>query len=185
VYPARGNLQKARRLAGKRRRQATLYYCANGVFGGSGQVQPAVLIRRQLARIGIDVTITSPPCNGDDRHDANSRRADMILASQYNPALDPEDFIVSIVESDYHRGLLGRGLWTTRSFRARLRSAHGLRGRERVAAFRQLELDLLRAAPIAVYGHWDGTVGYFSPRVGCAIVPPGIGAVDLGTLCKK
>jgi len=69
VYPARGNLQKARRLAGKRRRQATLYYCANGVFGGSGQVQPAVLIRRQLARIGIDVTITSPPCNGDDRHD--------------------------------------------------------------------------------------------------------------------
>jgi ABC-type transport system substrate-binding protein len=185
VYPLRGDLDKARRLAGEGRHRAVLYYCTNGVFGGSGQVHPAVLIRRQLARIGIDVTITSPACNADDKHDANSRRADLVLASQYDPVLDPEGFIVSTVESDYHHGLLGRGLWTTPRFRARLRRAHALRGAARLAAFRRIDLDLLRAAPIAVYGDWDFTVGYFSPHVGCRIIPPGVGAIDLGALCTK
>ena len=185
VYPPRGDVKKARRLAGRGRRHATLYFCANGVFGGSAQLEPAVLIRRQLARIGIDVTITSPPCNSNDRHDRNSRRADLILASQYEPVLDPEGFISSTVESSFHHGLLGRGLWTTPRFQAQLRRAHALRGAARVAAFGRIGLALLRAAPIAVYGQWDGTVGYFSPHVGCRIIPPGVGAVDLGALCKK
>jgi ABC-type transport system substrate-binding protein/tRNA A-37 threonylcarbamoyl transferase component Bud32 len=184
-YPLRGDLGRARRLAGPGHHRAVLFYCANGVFGGSGQLQPAVEIRRQLARIGIDVTITSPPCNADDRHDANSRRADLILASDYDQVLDPEGFIASTVETDYHRGLLGQGLWTGRGFRAELRRAHALRGAARLAAFRQIELELLRAAPIAVYGNWDFTVGYFSPQVGCRIIPPGIGAIDLGALCKS
>jgi hypothetical protein len=26
---------------------------------------------------------------------------------------------------------------------------------------------------------------YFSPHVGCRIIPPGVGAVDLGALCKR
>jgi len=143
------------------------------------------LIRQQLARIGVAVTITSPPCNGNDRQDANSRRADLILASDFDPVRDPERFIASTVDSDFHHALLGRGLWTTARFRARLRRAHTLSGAARVVAFRRLEDELLRAAPIAVYGSWDGTVGYFSPRVGCRIVPPGVGVIDLAALCKK
>jgi serine/threonine-protein kinase len=185
LYPLRGDLRTARRLAGGGRHRATLYYCTNGVFGGSGQLQPAVLIRQELARIGIDVAITSPPCNGDDRHDANSRRADLILASDYDTVLDPERFVVSTVESNFHHGLLGRGLWTEPPFRAGLRRAHALRGAARAAAFRRIEDELLRAAPIVVYGSWDGTLGYFSPHVGCRIVPPGVGVIDLAALCKK
>ena len=183
-FPLGGDLERARRLAGPGRHRAVLYYCTNGLFGGSGQLQPAVQIRKQLARIGLDVTITSPPCNADDRHDANSTRADLILASNYDPVLDPEAFIVGTVESNYHRGLLGRGLWTSPGFRAQLRRAHALRGTARLAAFRRIELELLRAAPIAVYGYWDFTVGYFSPHIGCRVIPPGIGAIDLGALCK-
>jgi ABC-type transport system substrate-binding protein len=184
-FPLRGDLETARRLAGRGRRTATLYYCTNGVFGGSGQLQPAVLIRRQLARIGIAVSITSPSCNDDDRDDANARRADLILAGNYDPLLDPEGFIAGVVHGDWHRSALGRGLWTDPRFLARLRRAHAARGAARVAAFRRIEHDLLRAAPIAVYGSWDGTLGYFSPHTGCRIVLPGARALDLGALCKK
>jgi serine/threonine-protein kinase len=185
VYPLRGDLELARGHAGRGLRRATLYYCTNGVFGGSRQLQPAVLIRRQLARIGIAVTITSPSCSGDDEDDATARRADLVLGSYFDPVLDPERFITSTVHSHFHHGLLGRGLWTDRRFLARLRRAHAARGTARVAAYRGVEDELLRAAAIAVYGSWDGTLGYFAPGVGCRIIPSGVGVVDLGALCKR
>jgi len=143
------------------------------------------MIRRQLARIGIAVSVTSPPCGGKDRYDENSRRADLILASFFDPVLDPETFISAVASGTSLGAALGRGPWTGTRFRARMRRAHTLRGAARIAAFRRIEVDLLRAAPIAVYGSWDGTLGYFSPRVGCRIVPLGVGVIDLGALCKR
>jgi hypothetical protein len=184
-YPLRGDLVTARRLAGGGRHRATLYYCTNGPFGGSNQAQPAAMIRRQLARIGIVVTITNPSCAANGRHDANSRRADLVLASMYDPLLDPERFISTVVFTDFLGGALGDGLWTQPAFRQRFRRAHALQGTARVAAFRRIEDDLLRALPLVPYGYWDGTLGYFSPRVGCRIVPPGVAAIDLSVLCKK
>jgi ABC-type transport system substrate-binding protein len=183
-YPLRGDLKEARRLAGGGRHRATLYYCTNGAFGGSNQAQPAVMLRRQLARIGIAVTITNPSCAADNRYDANSRRADLVLASFYNPVLDPEAFVSNVVFTDSLGGALGRGLWSEPAFRERVRRAHALRGVARVAGYRSIERDLLRALPIVVYGYWDGTVGYFSPHVGCRIIPPGVGVIDLAVLCK-
>jgi ABC-type transport system substrate-binding protein len=184
-YPLRGDLEAARRLAGGGRHRATLYYCTNGAFGGSNQTQPAVMIRRQLARIGIAVSITNPSCAADNRHDRNSRRADLILASTYDTLLDPERFISTVVFSNFRGGALGQGVWTDPAFRARLRRAHVLHGSARDVAFRRIEADLLRAVPVVVYGYWDGTIGYFSPYVGCRIVPPGVGVIDLGALCAK
>jgi hypothetical protein len=183
-YSLRGDLRAARRLAGGGRHRATLYYCTNGAFGGSNQTQPAVMIRRQLARIGIAVSITNPSCAADNRHDRNSRQADLVLASTYDTLLDPERFISTVVFSNFRGSALGRGLWTDPGFRARIRRAHALQGTARGVAFRQIEDDLLHAVPIVVYGHWDGTIGYFSHRVGCRIVPPGLGVIDLGALCK-
>jgi ABC-type transport system substrate-binding protein len=183
-FPLRGDLRTARRLAGAGRHRATLYYCTNGAFGGSNQAKPAVLIRRQLARIGIAVTITNPSCAADNRHDANSRRADLVLASSYFPLLDPEQFVSTVVFTDFLGGALGPGLWSEPAFRRRVRRAHALQGAARVAAFRGIEHDLLRAVPLVVYGYWDGTLGYFSSRVGCRIFPPGAGVLDLGMLCK-
>ena len=185
IYPLRGNLAGARRLAGRKRRTATLYYCTNGPFGGNWQLEPAVLIRRQLARIGIAVSIKSPSCGPDDRDDAKARRSDLILAADFDTLLDPENFIAGVAQGDSHHSALGQGLWTEPRFRARLRHAHLLSGAARAAAFRRLEADLLRAAPIAVWGSWDFTMGYFSPHVGCRVVPAGVGVIDLGALCKK
>ena len=129
--------------------------------------------------------IANPPCGADNRYDETSRSADLILASVYYPVLDPEAFIRTVASSDDMGGALGRGPWSTRAFRARISRAHGLRGTARVAAFKLVERDLLRAAPVVPYGYWDGTMGYFSPNVGCRIVPRGVAVVDLTALCKK
>jgi serine/threonine protein kinase/ABC-type transport system substrate-binding protein len=185
AYPLTPDLEQARRLAGPHRRKAVLYYCTNGPFGGTGHARVAAMIRAELARIGMAVSIVAPPCAPNSRYDAHSRKADLILASVFNPVLDPEPFLATVLARNNGLGsALGRGLWTQRGFLARVRLAHALRGTVRLDAYRQLDRDLLRAAPIAVFGSfYEGH--YFSPRVGCRIIPRGVGAVDLGALCKK
>ena len=76
VYPLTPDLVTARRLAGHTRRRAVLYYCTNGPFGGTGHAHVAAIIRANLARIGISVSIVAPPCSADNRYDAHSRQAD-------------------------------------------------------------------------------------------------------------
>jgi ABC-type transport system substrate-binding protein len=186
VYPQRGDVAAARRLAGPGTRQATLYLCTNGPFGGNAQTQPAQAIRAQLARIGIVVAITSPPCGSKNLYDRNSRRADLILVSIFSPILDPAQFVDAVMPGPVLGGALGRGLWTNPRFISRLQRANAATGEARVTAFRQIERELLRAAPLAVYGNWyDGQLGYFSPHIGCKIVPGGNHVVDLAALCKR
>jgi peptide/nickel transport system substrate-binding protein len=186
VYPLHGDLATARRLAGPGTHRATLYICTNGPFGGNGQTQPAQAIRTQLARIGLLISISRPACGSRDLYDRNSRHAELILASVFSPILDPAQFVDAVMPGPTLGNALGRGLWTDPRFLARLRRAKALRGRPRIVAFRRLERELLRAAPLAVYGTWsDGSLGYFSPRVGCKIVPGGVQVIDLAALCKR
>jgi ABC-type transport system substrate-binding protein len=186
VYPLTPDLAQARRLAGPGRRQAILYYCTNGPFGGTGHARVAALIRSELARIGVAVSIVAPPCSPNSSYDKRSLRADLILATVFSPLRDPQPFFVSTVlaRNNALGAALGRGLWTEPQFLARVRRAEALRGSARLGAYRQLDRELLDAAPIAVFGSfYEGH--YFSRRIGCRIVPAGIGAVDLGALCKK
>jgi ABC-type transport system substrate-binding protein len=184
VYPLSPDLATARRLAGHARRRAVLYYCTNGPFGGTGHAHVAALVRSELARIGISVAIVAPPCSPDSRYDAHSRHADLILASTFSPILDPEPFLSQRLPGDQLGNALGRGLWTDPQFLARVRHADTLTGRARRLEYRQLERQLLEAAPVAVFGSfYDGH--YLSPHVGCHIVPPGANVVDLGMLCKR
>jgi ABC-type transport system substrate-binding protein len=184
-YPATGaDLKTARRLAGTRPSRAVLYFCTNGIFGSPAQRRVAVLVREQLARIGISVTITQPRCAPEQRYDARSLRADLIMVSVFNPLRDPSAFVEQILRTGTYGAALGRGTWNDQRFLARVRRARALRGDARRAAYRRLEDELLRAAPVAVYGSYYGG-GYFSRRVGCRVVPPGVGAVDLGALCKR
>ena len=79
---------------------------------------------------------------------------------------------------------LGPGPWNRSSFRRQLEHARALRGNERLAAYRRIEDELMRAAPFAVFGSrtWSQ---YFSPKVGCKLFQGEYGFVDLGALCKK
>jgi ABC-type transport system substrate-binding protein len=184
-YPlGKPELETARSLAGGRHRRAVLYLCTNGVFGSPGQERVAVLVRTELARIGIAVTITEPSCAPNNRYDARSQRADLVLASVFGVQLDPEPFVAQVLRRGSLGSALGPGLWTQPGFLARVRSASGLHGDARRVAFLRLEHDLLLAAPVAVYGSYYGG-DYFSPRVRCRVVPPGVGAIDLGLLCKR
>jgi ABC-type transport system substrate-binding protein len=186
TYPLRGNIAAARRLAGPGSHHAILYLCTNGPFGGNAQTQPAQAIRAQLARIGIIVSITAPRCGPNNEYDRNSKRADLILVSLFSPILDPAQFVDAVMPGRELGGALGRGLWTDPRFLARLRRAKAATGEARATAFRHIERELLRAAPLAVYGRWyDGGLGYFSPHIGCKIVPGGIHVVDLAALCKR
>jgi serine/threonine protein kinase/ABC-type oligopeptide transport system substrate-binding subunit len=184
LYPLRPDVAKARSLTGAKRRNAVLYYCTNGPFGGAAQAHVADLIRKELARIDIAVSITTPPCKPDSRYDRHSRRADLVLASTFSPVPDPDQFFSALLSKQVLGGALGRGLWTTPSFVRRLRSAKVLRGSARVSAYRQLEDDVLRAAPVIAFGSFYAG-HYFSPHVGCRILPVGADAFDLGALCKS
>jgi ABC-type transport system substrate-binding protein/predicted Ser/Thr protein kinase len=184
VYPLHPDLATARRLAGPGRRTAVLYYCTNGPFGGEGHRRVATAIRAELARIGIAVSITAPPCSPHNRYDQHSRRADLILATDFSPVAVPEEFMSIVLSRDSLGAALGQGLWTDPRFLARVKRAHALSQPAHDAAFHRLELQLLHAAPIAVFGSWY-TGDYFAPRVGCRINPPGVGVLDLATLCRK
>jgi len=185
VYPLRPDLRDARSLAGPRPRKAVLYYCTNGPFGGTGHARVAALIRTELARIGIAVSIVTPPCAPDSRYDEHSLQADLILASVFSPLRDPQPFFSTVLARSNDLGTaLGRGLWTQPRFLARVRRAQTFRGGARLSAYQRLERELLKAAPIAVFGSfYEGH--YLSRRVGCRIVPQGVEVVDLAALCKR
>jgi hypothetical protein len=78
---------------------------------------------------------------------------------------------------------LGRGLWTSSSFRRELDHARPLRGDARTVAYQRIVAQLMHAAPFAVYGSWIWSE-YFSPKVGCKVFQGEYGVVDLGALCK-
>jgi ABC-type transport system substrate-binding protein len=185
VYPLEGpDLAAARRLAGGGRHRAVLYFCTNGVFGGTNQRAVAVLIRAELARIGVEVAVTSPPCGPNQSYDANAKHADLIMVSEYNTLRDPEQYLERVLQPGLNGAAVGTGSWSRPGFRARLRRARRLSGGARRSAYRQIEREILRAAPIVPYGSFYSG-DYFARKVGCKVVPPGVGVIDLAALCKR
>jgi ABC-type transport system substrate-binding protein/tRNA A-37 threonylcarbamoyl transferase component Bud32 len=182
AYPVKGpDLHSARRLAGRGRRDARLYFCGN-----PQEETVASLVRTELRRIGISVTIDgAQSCPADGRYDARSRRADLILVDGLQEGeRDPQPFLDQVLARDGSFGsALGRGFWTNARFRRDLARARPLRGAARVAAYRGLVEKLMRAAPFAIYGSWAWSE-YFSPQVGCKVFQGEYDFVDLGSLCK-
>jgi peptide/nickel transport system substrate-binding protein len=180
-YPVSGpDLSKARRLAGNRPRRARLYFCDN-----PGQAPVASIVRSDLRRIGITVTIDQAgQC--PDHYDKRSRRADLILVNGqlWSEERDPQPFLDQALAGDGRFGsALGRGLWTSPGFRQELRRTRLLRGDARTVAYQRIVGQLMRAAPFAVYGNFVWSE-YFSPQVGCKVFQGEYGLVDLGLLCK-
>ena len=131
-----------------------------------------------------NVSIVAPPCSADNRYDAHSRQADLILTSTFSPILDPEAFLSQLLSHGQLGSALGSGLWTEPQFLARVRRAAAFTGSARRATYRRLEQELLRAAPVAAFGSfYDGH--YLSPHVGCRIVQEAANVIDLGMLCKR
>jgi Protein kinase domain/Bacterial extracellular solute-binding proteins, family 5 Middle len=166
----------ARQLAGNRRRHAVVAVC-----GGDPRLpRLAEIVRADLARIRIAATvIQSRDCPG------GAAEADLtFLFPIGGDELDPAPFLDQALESSVYGSALGPGPWDSKAFRSRLDRAHALRGEARLAAFRRLDDELMRMAPLAVYGDWVWAE-YLSPKVGCKVFQGEYGFVDLGALCKN
>jgi ABC-type transport system substrate-binding protein/tRNA A-37 threonylcarbamoyl transferase component Bud32/streptogramin lyase len=179
IYPtSRSDIRTARRLAGRRKRDAVLYFC-----GDPANRRVADIVRLNLAQIGISISIVqSQGClHGSD---PKAARADLLIWTVFSQERDPAPFVKQALTQGAYGISLGPGPWQERSFRSRLARANELSGAERLAAYRELETELLRAAPFAAYGS-PVQPDYFSPKVGCKVVQSAYHFVDLGALCVR
>jgi ABC-type transport system substrate-binding protein len=182
LYPIEGpDLRMARRLEGRRARHAVLaYFC-----GDPAQATIAQIVRSNLARIGIAVSIVgSDAC--PERYGRTTEHADLFLAGWPfglgSQERDPAPILDEVLATGRYGSAIGAGPWSQPAFRQRVERARALRGRARIEAYTQLQDELLRAAPYAVYGGWLYRE-YFSPRVGCKVFQAEYRFVDLGALC--
>jgi ABC-type transport system substrate-binding protein len=182
VYPLAGpDLAAARRLmpAGGPRR-ASVYFC-----GDPANLRIAETIRSNLKPLGIDVSIVqSFGCLRG--YDPKAGRSDMLLITRATAELDPQPFLESTIGRTFPFGpVLGPVTYRDPKVAARLDAIRRLSGPERLAAYRQLEDDLLRGpAPYAAYGAFVGAE-YMSNRVGGRLVQGAYHVIDLGALCLR
>jgi ABC-type transport system substrate-binding protein/predicted Ser/Thr protein kinase/streptogramin lyase len=180
LYPvAAPDLATARQLAGRRKRHAVIAIC-----GDPRLPKLAAIVRSNLTRIGMTISvIESQQCPGQ------YRRADLLFVGYFGGwndfELDPEPFIDQTIESGVYGSPLGPGPWRGADFRRELERARALRGPiRRLAAYRQVQAQLLRMAPVAVFGSFAWGE-YLSPKVECRVNQAEFGFLDLGELCKR
>jgi ABC-type transport system substrate-binding protein len=185
VYPIGGpDLRAARRLAGGGHRHAVLSYCTFFPSGDSAHPRVARIVRSNLAKIGIDVSIVAmqdcPP-----RYDASTDRADLLLVTTFGGLVrDPQAYLDLAFRRGAYGSVLGPGPWNDPAFRRRLKQARVLRGAARTAAYVRLVRELTLAAPYAVYGTYVSG-SYVSARVGCTLTNGASTMLDLVALCPR
>jgi hypothetical protein len=137
-------------------------------------------VRSNLARIRIAISIVrSQQCPG------RNKRADLLFVFPLGSGVrDPVRFLDQALESSVYGSALGPGPWNASGFRKRLDRARPLRGQARLEAYRRLDDEFMRAAPVAVFGSFVWSQ-YFSPKIGCKVFQAEYGFVDIGALCKK
>jgi hypothetical protein len=174
VYPIDPDVVAARRLAGKRNRSAVLAICGDPRLG-----KLARIVSSNLKRIRLAVSVLS-----SERCPGRYERADMFFVFPVGSSVrDPAEFLDQALNRSVFGSPLGPGPWDRASFRKQLEQARLLRGQGRLEAYRRIDNELMRAAPVAVFGSFVWSQ-YFSPKVGCKLFQAEYGFVDLGALCK-
>jgi len=134
-----------------------------------------------LARIGMTTSvIQSEQCPGQ------YQRADLLFTTigANELELDPAQLVEQALDGSVYGSPLGPGPWRARRFRAEIERAQALRGQARLATYRRIQEQLLRMAPLAVFGSYVWGE-YVSPKVGCRVNQGEFGFLDLGELCKR
>jgi peptide/nickel transport system substrate-binding protein len=181
AYPLDPDLTKARQLAGTRTaRKATVYAC-----GDPSNIRIAGILRENLARIGIDLSVI----NTDDclrGPDPKAARSDILLVTRATPELDPAPFVEATLGKTEVFGPSPLPVtWDDAEFDKRLEDARLLSGAARRASYAQIEDDMLRGpAPYAAFGSFVAPE-FYSARSGCRVVQGAYGYVDLGAMCVR
>jgi peptide/nickel transport system substrate-binding protein len=179
IYPLGGpDLERARRLAGDRRRQAVLYACSRPACA-----KHAGIARRNLAEIGIDVDVKLFPFGEFFGRLARPGEPwDIALWGWLIDSGDPSDWVTPIytplAADAWPGGFSGKAVG--RRLRAALRIVDAT---ARARAFADLDGDFARAAAAAPFAI-NLSTDFFSDRIGCQIHHP-IYGISLGALCVR
>jgi ABC-type oligopeptide transport system substrate-binding subunit/class 3 adenylate cyclase/tRNA A-37 threonylcarbamoyl transferase component Bud32 len=179
VYGNGPNLARARALVGRRRVNVVLISDAS-----NPRSEPlAQELKKQLARVGIDVQIRLDP----DPWGTSKRgrpRVDILLDGWAADYPDGFSFFSLILDpdsgTDFYPAFFRDPKWL-----ARIRDAARAVGDERVAAYRRLDRDLAQGpVPVAAFAVGRSAPQLFSARVGCRTYLALLGGVvDPTSLC--
>jgi peptide/nickel transport system substrate-binding protein len=181
IYPlSKPNLAKARQLARGQLRggKAVLYVNDLPLTLGVGQI-----LKQQLAPIGLDVEVRGIPGAAiNTRLATPGEPFDMtFLVTPNVDYYDPYAFLNLLLESRF----IGRTNWAnlrSAKWDRRLQAASRLRGRERLRAYGQLDVELARDVAAIAATTYLNEPTLVSKRVGCVLLRP---ALDLAAACLK
>jgi ABC-type transport system substrate-binding protein/class 3 adenylate cyclase/tRNA A-37 threonylcarbamoyl transferase component Bud32 len=180
VYPLGPDLGKGKQLAGAGRRSAVLYTCSNADCG-----EQARIVKANLAAIGIDVSIQS---FDDPYSEAYKPGAgwDLLMASWGLDWPDPSDiFDVLVSDVGYRPSWSPPPALSDPHVSSALRAANPLLPPKRYASYRRIERSLLTGEMPLVPYETPVLPEFFSSRIGCKVVQPVVGQVDIGALCVR
>jgi len=186
VYPlAQPNLKRARTLAaGNLRGGKAVLYADQTPF----LVDQANIIARQLARIGLDVTVTPlAPAVLSARAGTPGAPYDMLLTRYFLHYPDPADVIIRLLAGENARRPAGNtnlAYFDSPRYNRRMAAADRLTGSARLQALSKLDGEImLKAAPWAPLYEGSNWV-FISKHVGCFKLHP-VFRVDLAAMCLR
>jgi hypothetical protein len=181
VYPLAGNLDRARELARGHRRNGKAVLL---VSPASPSLELAQLVKKQLAAMGLDIEIKTPPGYIDGSRPGAARGGEWdiryVLWPQAMP--DAHEYLRLALEAQLQGG---ETLTRVRSRLARAALARADRlppGRARNLAYAKVDAMIARdIAPFAVLSVLKEAT-LVSERVGCRVLRP---ALDLAVACLR
>jgi peptide/nickel transport system substrate-binding protein/oligopeptide transport system substrate-binding protein len=139
----------------------------------------AAEIEAQLEVVGIEVSVEAiAPQDYFGRLADPEEPFDLALLGWFADYPDPFNFLNVLLHHDFDQS---SSHFSDPVLDAALEHAATLVGEERVAAYRELALDLMEASPIVVLGN-PNSYHFFSRRMGCQVYHP-LYAINLGRLC--
>ena len=164
LYPARGDLRTARRLAAGKKGTAVVYTWVDGYTEAVNSE-----LRRQLAAIGIGTKFV-PIDQAKGYEPAKGDRADLIWGGLSVNSADPGAYL--------------QQLSSLTSYSAEIRRIATLRSPERERAAAALAQSIERDSLLAIYVQ-TAIPELVSRRLGCIVDQPEYAGVDLAALCLK
>jgi peptide/nickel transport system substrate-binding protein len=180
IYPLRApDLGRARALADGHRRggRAVLY-----TFDDAPTLAWAQIVRRDLAKIGLDVQVKGIPIGPYfGRLNAPAEPFDIAFFAWLPDYLDPYAYVNVFFDSRFIGGT-NYGRFSSGRYNRLIRRASLLQGRSRYRAYGRLDVQLARDAAPMVATEYQNVPTLISKRVGCIVLRD---LLDLTAVCLK
>jgi peptide/nickel transport system substrate-binding protein len=180
IYPLRGDLARARSLAGTGIRKAVLYTSDRPT-----SLSIAHVLASNLAAIGIHLEVDTFNINVFFKKIYTPGEPWDIASTGWltDGYYDPFDFLNLLFDGRLEKRYSGFSTFDDPTYDRKLAAAAKLTGAPRLAAYARLDADLARnAAPVVAWSNWTSQ-DFFSARMGCQLFKPY--GMDLAALCIR